>query len=109
MNTAGRQRFSHLRTLIEMCGITSMLHIQINGLKEGNQFHGQQGHQMTSLDYFLWGSVKCMVYGNPVTSEEDLIARIHGRLKVLQDNCTYWVMCVKLNTADVGSAMRYTV
>ena len=34
-NTAGMQLFSHLRTLIEMCGITLTLHIQIDGLVEG--------------------------------------------------------------------------
>ena len=39
--------------------------------------------------------MKSMVYGTPVTSEEDLIAR---------DNYTYWVMCVKLSTADVGGS-----
>ena len=26
---------------------------------------------LTPLDYFLWGNMKSMVYGNPVTSEED--------------------------------------
>ena len=37
---------------------------------------------------------------------------MHGsteRLKVLQNNCTYWVMRVKLSTADVGSAMTCEV
>ena len=38
----------------------------------------------------LWSSMKSMVHVTQVTSEEDLIAR---------------VMCVKLSTADVGSAM----
>ena len=31
----------------------------------------------------LWGSMKSMVYGTPVTSEEDLIARVHGAIESL--------------------------
>ena len=38
---------------------------------------------LTPLDYFLWGSMKSMVYGTPVTSEEDLIARVHGAIESL--------------------------
>ena len=45
-NTAGMQPFSHLWTSNKMCGITSTLHIQINGLVEGNQFCGQRGRQI---------------------------------------------------------------
>ena len=53
-NTAGKQLSSHLRTLIEMCGITNLpLHIQINGLVE-------RGPVPWSPD--LWGSVKSVVY-----------------------------------------------
>ena len=36
---------------------------------------------LTHLDYFLWGSMKSMVYGIPVTSEEDLIGRVHGAIE----------------------------
>ena len=32
---------------------------------------------------FLWGSMKNMVYGTHVTSEEDLIARVHGAIESL--------------------------
>ena len=43
-----------------------------------------QGHRdLTPLDYFLWGSMKSMLYGTPVTSEEDLIARVHGAIESL--------------------------
>ena len=38
---------------------------------------------LTSLDYFLWGSMKSMVYGITVTSEEDLIGRVHGVIESL--------------------------
>ena len=38
---------------------------------------------LTPLDYFLWGSMKRMVYGTPVTSEEDLIARAHRAIESL--------------------------
>ena len=61
-----------------MCGITSTLHIQINGI-------GREGPVPWSPDlyYFLSGSVKSMVYDTPVTSEEDLIARVHGAIESL--------------------------
>ena len=49
---------------------------------------------------FSVGSMKSMVY----STEEDLIARIHGAIESLADNCTYWVMCVKFSTADVGGS-----
>ena len=38
---------------------------------------------LTPLDYFLWGSMKNMVYGTPVTSEEDLIAGVYGAIESL--------------------------
>ena len=38
---------------------------------------------LTPFDYFLWGSMKSVVYGTPVTSEEDLIARVHGVIESL--------------------------
>ena len=38
---------------------------------------------LTPVDYFLWGSMKPLVYATPVTSEEDLIARVHGESEIL--------------------------
>ena len=38
---------------------------------------------LTLLDYFLWGSMKALVYATPVTSEEDLNARVHGAIEIL--------------------------
>ena len=37
---------------------------------------------LTPLDYFLWGSMKSLVYATPVTSEEDHIARVHGVIEI---------------------------
>ena len=36
-----------------------------------------------TLDHFLWGSMKALVYATPVTSEVDLIARVHGAIEIL--------------------------
>ena len=63
-----------------MCGITSTLHIEIDGLVEGPAPCSAWSPDLTPLDYFLWGSMKSMVYGTPVTSEEDLIARLRGEI-----------------------------
>ena len=38
---------------------------------------------LTPLDYFLSYSMKSVVYGTPVTSQEDLIARVHGAIENL--------------------------
>ena len=77
----GMQPFSHLQTLTEMWGVTSALHIQINWLVErGPVPWADWSPNLTTLRYFLWGS---MVYCIPVTSEEDLIARVHGSIKCL--------------------------
>ena len=35
------------------------------------------------LDYFLWGSMKCLVLGTPVTSEEGFIERVRGEIESL--------------------------
>ena len=43
--------------------------------------------------HFLWSSMKNMMYGTPVTSDDDFIARVHGAIKFLQDNRTYLVVC----------------
>ena len=97
---------SHLQPFIEMCRITSTLHTY------PKEWIGREkpvpltawSPDLTPLEYFLWGGMKSMVYGISVTSEEDLLQESPERLKVLQDNCT-WVICVKLSTADAGSAM----
>lgn len=31
---------------------------------------------LSSLDFFLWGAIKCVVYRDPVESEMDLVARL---------------------------------
>ena len=31
---------------------------------------------LTSVDFFLWGHIKALIYTSPVDSEEDLIARV---------------------------------
>ena len=80
-NTAGMQPFSHLRTVIEMCGITSTLHNQIDGLEEGGRVPWSP--DLTPLDYLLWGTMKSMLYGTPVTSEENPIARVQGEIENL--------------------------
>ena len=38
---------------------------------------------LAPLDYFLWGSMKSIVYGTPLTSAEYLIARVHGAIESL--------------------------
>ena len=47
-------------------------------ISRGGQFREHQ--IMTPLDFFLYSRpyMKTTVYGTPVTSEEDLIARVHG-------------------------------
>ena len=44
---------------------------------------------LAPLDYFQWGSMKSVVYGTPVTPEEDLIARVHGAIAAMY--CIYSV------------------
>ena len=38
---------------------------------------------LTPLDYFLWGSMKSMVYDTPVMSDENLIVRVNGAIESL--------------------------
>ena len=69
-----------------MCGITSTLQIQIDGFVGGEGGTVQwtaRSPDLTPLDYFLWVSMKSMVNGTTVTSEEDLIARVHGAIENL--------------------------
>ena len=53
----------------------------------------------------LWSSMKSMAYGTPVTSEEDLIARVHGEIESLTTQPHLLGHVMKLSTDDVGSAM----
>ena len=60
-----------------MCGIT----LNVTG-PYPDRWIGREGpvpwpQDLTPRDYFLWGSIKSMVYGTPVTSEENLFARVH--------------------------------
>ena len=61
-----------------MCGITSTLHRRIG---RGGRVPWSQ--DLTPLDYFLSGSMGSMVIGNPKTSEEHLMARVHGAIESL--------------------------
>ena len=64
--------------------ITSISHIQIDGLVErGPVPRPTRSPDLTSLDYFLWGSTKSMMYVIPVTSQEYLFARVHGVIESL--------------------------
>ena len=61
---------------------------------------------LTPLDHFLWGSLKSMVYGTPVTSEEDLIARVHGAIESLtRKSHLLGHVCEAQHRHVVGSAM----
>ena len=75
-----------------MCGIISKLHkpIQIGG--RGGQIPWSP--DLTPLDYFLWGSMKSVVYGSPLTSEGDLIARVHGAIENLTRQTALIGSCV---------------
>ena len=42
---------------LAICGIISTLHIQIDGLVDGDQFFGQQGHQIWHLSTIFCGLV----------------------------------------------------
>ena len=38
---------------------------------------------LTTLHHFLWSSMQSMVYVTPATSEEDVIAQVHGAIESL--------------------------
>ena len=83
-NIAGMQPFSHLPTMTEMCRITSILHNPNRWFGTGEPVPWPtRSPDLTHLDYFLWGSMKNMVYYTSVTSEEDLIAQAHGAIESL--------------------------
>ncbi len=41
---------------------------------------------LTSLDFFLWGHLKSLVYETPVESQEDLVARIVAAAGSIRDD-----------------------
>ena len=53
----------------------------------------------------MWGSMKSIVYGTPVTSEENLIARGHGAIESLTRQLHLLGHVCEAQHADVGSAM----
>ena len=74
----------HLRTMIEMWGIISTLHIQFNVLVAGDLFRGLHGHLIGHLStIFCRVFMKSMVYGTSLTSEDDLIAQGQGAIESL--------------------------
>jgi len=40
---------------------------------------------LTSLDFFLWGHVKSLVYETPVETEQDLIGQITAAFEIIQN------------------------
>ena len=40
---------------------------------------------LTSLDFYLWGHVKSLVYETPVESKQDLIGRITAAVEIIQN------------------------
>lgn len=41
---------------------------------------------MTPLDYFLWGSLKTLVYSRPINNEEELWGRIQNAVNILKND-----------------------
>ena len=74
------QPFSHLQTLIEMCGITQRY---ISKSMDSQRGTSSVVTRSDTSRVFSGGSIKSMVYDTPVTSEEDLIARVHGTIESL--------------------------
>ena len=41
---------------------------------------------MTPLDYFLWGSLKTIVYSRPINNEEEMWERIQNAVNILKND-----------------------
>lgn len=75
----------------------------------GDQWIGREGPirwpprspDLTSLDFFLWGHLKNLVYETPVTSQEELVARIVAAAGKIQDDTDM------LNRVTQSLARRY--
>ncbi|KAJ4428313.1 hypothetical protein ANN_24332 [Periplaneta americana] len=48
---------------------------------------------LTPLDFFLWGDVKCFVYETPIDSAEDLVARVVEAAHVIRNNVGLFERC----------------
>ena len=78
-----------------MYGVTSALHIQIDTFgREGPVPWIAWSPDLIPLNYFLWNSMKSMVYGTTVTSEDDLIARVYGAIESLTRQLNLLPSCV---------------
>ncbi|GFX01480.1 uncharacterized protein TNCV_1864541 [Trichonephila clavipes] len=61
----------------QMCEVHGIQHIQGDGLDGGGPVNWPaRSHDLSCLDFFVWGHMKSLVYASPVDSNEALVARI---------------------------------
>ncbi|KAJ4447737.1 hypothetical protein ANN_09745 [Periplaneta americana] len=48
---------------------------------------------LTPLDFFLWGDVKCFVYETPIDTAEDLVTHVVEAAHVIRDNVGLFERC----------------
>ena len=78
------QPFSHLRTFIEICEITYTFTYPNRWIGRGGLVLWRAWPpDLTPLVYFLRNTMRSMVNDTLLTSEEDLIARVHGAIESL--------------------------
>ena len=54
---------------------------------------------LTPMDFFIWGEMKCLVYETPILTPEELVARVAEAAAIIRETQSFArrLMCINVN------------
>ena len=55
---------------------------------------------VTSMDFFIWGEMKCLVYETPIDTPEELVARVAEAAAIIPETQSFarrYQLCINVN------------
>ena len=55
---------------------------------------------LTPMDFFIWGEVKCLVYETPIDTPEELVARVAEAATIIRERQSFarrYQLCINVN------------
>ena len=55
---------------------------------------------LTPMDFFTWGEMKCLVYETPIYTPEELVARVAKAAAIIRETHSFarrYQLCINLN------------
>ena len=64
------------------------------------QCSGHHAPDLTPMDFFIWGEMKCLVYKTPIDTPEELVARVAEAAAIVRETQSFartYQLCINVN------------